>query len=89
MCSKQNKKCECKSIKYGVKHESSKLIKHISCKCRCKFDGEESNLNQKWSIYKCRWKCKYQWDTYGKKAAFGILPYMLVSVMKKYKIDEY
>ena len=28
--------------------------KHISCKCKCKFDGTKSNLKQKWDNNKYR-----------------------------------
>ena len=28
-------------------NESKKLIKHISCECKCKFDDRTFNLNQK------------------------------------------
>ena len=33
--------------------ESKTLIKHISCKCKCKFDGRKWNLYQKWHNDKC------------------------------------
>ena len=39
-------------------HESKVLAKHISCACKCKFDGRKCNLNQWWNIDKCRFKCK-------------------------------
>ena len=26
---------------------------HISCECKCKFDGRKCNSNQKWNIDKC------------------------------------
>ena len=29
------------------------LAKHISCKCKCKFDGRKRNSNQKWNNDKC------------------------------------
>ena len=29
-------------------NESETLAKHISCKCKCKFDGRKYNPNQKW-----------------------------------------
>ena len=34
------------------------LIKHISCKCKCKFDGGKCNAHQKSNNYKCRCECK-------------------------------
>ena len=30
-------------------NESKILTKHISCKCKCKFDGGKCNSNQKWN----------------------------------------
>ena len=34
-------------------NESKTLTKHISCQCKCKFDGRKYNSNQKWNNYKC------------------------------------
>ena len=34
-------------------NESKKLTKHISCECKCKFDGRICNSDQKWNIDKC------------------------------------
>ena len=39
-------------------NESGLLIKHISCDCKCKFDGSKHNLNQKWNKPKC--KCEFK-----------------------------
>ena len=30
-------------------NELKPLTKHISCKCKCKFDGKKRNSNQKWN----------------------------------------
>ena len=30
-------------------NESRTLTKHISCECKCKFNGRKRNLNQKWN----------------------------------------
>ena len=38
-------------------NESKTLTNHISCKCKCKFDGRNCNPNQKWNN-KCRCECK-------------------------------
>ena len=38
--------------------ESKTLTKHISCECKCKFDGRKSNSNQWWNNEKCWCKCK-------------------------------
>ena len=29
------------------------LTKHISCECKCQFDGRKCNSNQKWNKDKC------------------------------------
>ena len=34
------------------------LTKHISCECKCKFDGRKYNSDQCWSNDKCRCECK-------------------------------
>ena len=39
-------------------NESKTLPKHISCKCKCKFDGRKYNSNQKWNNDKCL--CEYK-----------------------------
>ena len=31
------------------KNESKTLRKHISCECKCKFDGRKYNSNQWWN----------------------------------------
>ena len=36
----------------GVK-ESKTLTKHISCECKCRFDGRKCNSNQWWNNNKC------------------------------------
>ena len=38
--------------------ESKTLKQHISCKCKCKFDGRKCNSKQKWNSDKCRCQCK-------------------------------
>ena len=49
MCSKQNRI----SMITGM-DESKTLTKHISYKCKCKFDGRKCNSNQKWNNDKCQ-----------------------------------
>ena len=34
-------------------NESKILTKHISCKCKCKFDGRKCNSGQWWNNDKC------------------------------------
>ena len=38
-------------------NEWKTLRKHISCKCKCKFDGRKCDSNQKWSNKKFRCEC--------------------------------
>ena len=35
-------------------NESKTLIKHMSCECKCKFDGTKCNSNQMWNNDKGR-----------------------------------
>ena len=39
-------------------NESKALTKHISCECKCRFDGRKCNSDQLWNNDKCRCKCK-------------------------------
>ena len=39
-------------------NESKTLTKHISCECKCKFDGTKCNSNQWWYNDKCWCECK-------------------------------
>ena len=39
-------------------NESKTLTKHISCQCKCKFDGRKCNSNQWWNNDKCQCECK-------------------------------
>ena len=52
-------------------NESKGLIKHISCKCNCRFDGRKCNSYQWWNNDKCRCKCKKR-HAFEKKIMFGI-----------------
>ena len=38
--------------------ESKTLTKHMSCKCKRKFDGGNSYSNQEWNNGKCQCECK-------------------------------
>ena len=40
------------------KNESKTLAKHISCKCKCKFDSSKCNSNRKWNNNKYQSECK-------------------------------
>ena len=39
-------------------NESKTLTKHISCECKCKFDGEKFNSGQWWNNDKCWCGCQ-------------------------------
>ena len=39
-------------------NESKTLTKHISCKCKCKFDVKKCNSSQWWNGNKCQCECK-------------------------------
>ena len=39
-------------------NESKTLTKHISCQCKCKFDGRKCNSNKKWNNDKCQCRGK-------------------------------
>ena len=39
-------------------NESKILANHISCKCKCRFDGKKFNSDQWWKNDKCRCECK-------------------------------
>ena len=39
-------------------NECKSLTKHISRKCKCKFDGGKCNSNQKWNNNRCLCRCK-------------------------------
>ena len=39
-------------------NDSKTLTKHLSCKCKCKFDGRKCNSDQLWNNDKCWYKCK-------------------------------
>ena len=39
-------------------NESKTLTMHISCECKCKFDGRKCNSDQWWNNDKCQCECK-------------------------------
>ena len=39
-------------------NQSKILTKHLSCECKCKFDGRKCNSSQWWNNDKCRCECK-------------------------------
>ena len=43
-------------------NESKTLKKHVSCECKCRFDGRKCNSSQKWNNAKHRCECKkHKW----------------------------
>ena len=39
-------------------NESKTLTKHISCECKCRFDGRKCNSDQWWNKNKCQCECE-------------------------------
>ena len=39
-------------------NEWKTLTKHLSCECKCKFDGTKYRSNQWWNNNKCQYECK-------------------------------
>ena len=39
-------------------NESKTFTKHISCECKCRFDGRKCNSDQWWNNDKCQRECK-------------------------------
>ena len=64
-------------------NESRTLIKHISCKWRCKCDGKKWNSQQEWNNDNCQCECKkpIYYRLY-EEVMLGILAYILASVIK-------
>ena len=59
-------------------NELKTLAKHISCECKCKFDGTKCNSNQWWNNSKFWCKCKN--IIYVKKITFGILFHVIMKI---------
>ena len=56
-------------------NESKTLTKHISCKCKCRFDGEKCNSNHWKNNSKCRRECNKKF-MFVKEIMFGILQHV-------------
>ena len=39
-------------------NETKRLVKYISCDCKCKFNSTTCNSNHKWNNDKCQCECK-------------------------------
>ena len=59
-------------------NESKTLTKHISCECKCRFDGGKCNSDQWCNNGKCRWEYKNAMCV--KKIMFSILLYLIVTM---------
>ena len=59
-------------------NESKTLKQHISCECKCKFDGRKCNLDQWWNNDKYR--CEYKKRHVCEKIIFGILLHTVVKM---------
>ena len=62
MCFKWNRRFESKYLSMfnmitGIT-ELKTLTKHISCECKCRFDGRKCNSDHWWNSNKCWCKCK-------------------------------
>ena len=63
------------------------LTKHISCDCRCEFDGKKCNLRQKWNRNKCQCECKKPINIlHAKRIMFGIPADVLASMIRFVKL---
>ena len=59
-----------------------KVIKHISCNCKCEFDGTKCNLNQKLNKDKCRCECRNPMRiVYTEEIIFGIAVHAFVRMI--------
>ena len=63
-------------------NESKILTIHISCECKCKFDGKKGNSNhQKRNNDKCWCECKNPKWHKTHKQEFGILLHVVVKML--------
>ena len=58
---------------------SKTLTKHVSCECKCKFDGRKYNSNKKWDNDKSR--CEFKKHHNVKRIIFGILLHAVVKMV--------
>ena len=71
--------CITSKIDKGI-NDSKKLLKHITCECRCEFDGRKCDSRQKLKNDKCQCDCEN--IVHAKKIMFGIIEHMLASVIR-------
>ena len=66
------------------KNEAKKMVKHISCDCKCKFNSLSCSSNQKWNNE----TCQSDRTNYGtcKKIIVGILAYVFVRMVSIQKV---
>ena len=65
-------------------NDSKTLTKHISCECKCKFDGTKNHSNQRCNNDKSRSDCKK--FMYMKKIMFGILMSVIAKMENVYQV---
>lgn len=64
LCTKVRALSKTKDVSFKVFNKIARiskvktLIKHLSCYCKCKFDGTIYNSYQKWNDYKYQCECK-------------------------------
>ena len=65
MCSKHNKRFKSKRFQHSYRNKLLKtLTKHISCECKCEFDGKKCDSNHMWNNDKCQCECKNPKECY-------------------------
>ena len=66
---------------------SKRLIKYISCECKCKCNSATFNCNQKWNNKTCQ--CDVKFNIGAKRIMAGILAYALVRIANLKCITDY
>ena len=70
-------------------NESKSVVKHVSCNCKCKFNGIKYNSKQKWNNEQCQCECKKtSKNICMREIMYRILAYVLVGD-KKLEMDQY
>ena len=70
-------------------NESKSAVKHVSCNCKCRFNGIKYNSEQKWNYEQCQCECKKtSKNIYMREIMYRILAYVLAGD-KKLEMDQY
>ena len=73
-----NEQCMARPTAINESKTVIKVIKHISCNCKCKVDGRKCSLNQKLNKNKCQCECRNPIKiVYTEKIIFGIVVHVL------------